>query len=674
MNAQRLRSILRLGLAAMLAVQLALLTGPAWSQDCLATATTVSSIDMKVLVISADGNEPGFAAIKSTLEHIGIPYDALIAKDLLLTADTLCTVTGTAGRGLYQGILLTTGNLAFFNPSSGNWESAFTTEEWTRLWQYEAKYRARQVTLYTYPAGLPENYGLTLRGPIDTSAGLPTTLTTASPTGSGNPTGRQVFSYLNVNNPIIIKDAWTYLAEATASVTKLLVTSSGDPIVSINNYPDGRKNLTVTTDGNVNLLHTLQLGYGIVNWVTKGLYVGQRKVYLTAQPDDIMIADEIWDPATLSDATGKIYRMTGIDFQKAITWQSNLNANTPNAAGIKLEFAYNGYGTEPAYMAEEFPPGTPDTLTPAISAEEDAFYWVSHTHTHLNLDATTYATTLAELRSNDRVANKVIGMTYYHKDSLVTPDVSGLNNAEALRAMKDFGIRYIVSDTSKFCGNRDATHAANCAKPNTGIYNDLRPEILMIPRYPTNLFYNLCTPIEWRSEYNYLYRTYWGRDLSYDEILDKESDVWVRYMIRYDMKPLMFHQPNVCAYDGGARSLLGDLIETTMAKYNAMFNLPVLSRRQRQIANLMIQRMNLNGAIKPAAGDPLTVRIVPNAVAGQPSTIVVNNPTAKAVIVPVTGVNWASATSRETYGAQTTSKITVEANGATVTVPNAPAW
>src|SRR5688500_3102420 len=124
------------------------------------------------------------------------------------------------------------------------------------------------------------------------------------------------------------------------------------------------------------------------------------------------------------------------------------------------------------------------------------------------------------------------------------------------------------------------------AQPDIRFFSQdlLITEILMIPRYPTNLFYNLCTPPDWVSEYNHLFQAYWGRDLSYQEILGKESDIWLRYMIRYDMRPLMFHQPNVCAYDG-VRSLLGDLIDTTMGKYNAMFNLPVLSRRQRQIAS-----------------------------------------------------------------------------------------
>ena len=36
------------------------------------------SVDMKLLVLSADGTEPSFAAIKFFLDHIGIPYDAVV--------------------------------------------------------------------------------------------------------------------------------------------------------------------------------------------------------------------------------------------------------------------------------------------------------------------------------------------------------------------------------------------------------------------------------------------------------------------------------------------------------------------------------------------------------------------------------------------------------------------
>jgi len=37
-----------------------------------------SSRDMKLLVLSADGTEPSFAAIQAILTQIGVPYDAVI--------------------------------------------------------------------------------------------------------------------------------------------------------------------------------------------------------------------------------------------------------------------------------------------------------------------------------------------------------------------------------------------------------------------------------------------------------------------------------------------------------------------------------------------------------------------------------------------------------------------
>jgi hypothetical protein len=50
--------------------------------------------------------------------------------------------------------------------------------------------------------------------------------------------------------------------------------------------------------------------------------------------------------------------------------------------------------------------------------------------------------------------------------------------------------------------------------------------------------------------------------LTYAEILDKESDLMVSYLARFDLDPLMFHQSNMRAYDG-VNSLLGDLLHAT---------------------------------------------------------------------------------------------------------------
>ena len=648
-------------------------SGAAWAQsaDCLSPAAAVSSVSMRVLVISADGNEAVLPAIKSILSHVGVPYDLMIARDQVLTASSLCDGTNGLGHARYQGVLLTTGNLGFDNGATG-FESAFTLDEWNLLWAFEAKYRIRQATFYTVPGVWPDNYGL---GPatagLDTSlTPLQTSLTSTAATNSGNPAGRLLFRDLQPLAPISISNAYTYLAKALdTTVTPLLTDASGNLIASIKNYPDGRKNLALTTDGNPYLSHTLKLGYGIVNWVTKGVYIGQRKAYLTAQPDDVLLADDIWTPATGTDTTGKTYRITANDYKKFVNWQNSRNANFPG--NIVIEIPFNASGATTAIDSADLFPATTDDLTPAIKAQSAPFNWLSHTFTHLNLDSpTTYSQTLSELRQNHTTAIQTLRLANYNKDALITPDVSGLNNPEALRAMSDFGIRYVVSNTSLYCGNRNDTQPPRpCPAPNQGVYNDLQPNILMVPRYPANLFYNVCTPDEWVSEYNQIYRGYWGRDLSYQEILGKESDVWLRYLLNFDMRPVMFHQPNMCAYDG-THSLLGDLIDVTTAKFRAISVLPPQSRPLRTIGNLMAQRMALEKALAPATGAALGGQIIPGA-AG--SSIVLSNPTTGAVTVPVTGVNFSGAASVENYGGQSTSKLLL-GPGATVTVTGVPAW
>ncbi|MGU7775010.1 Agd3-related carbohydrate-binding protein [Burkholderia sp. MR1-5-21] len=124
-----------------------------------AIAETPVSIAMKLLVVSADGTEPSFAAITSVLNQVGVPYDALIATKTPLTATML---SDGLGNGRYQGVLPSTGNLGYLNASTGTYESAFSAAQWQTQWNYEQAFRVRQATLYTYPSGFPDNYGLTL--------------------------------------------------------------------------------------------------------------------------------------------------------------------------------------------------------------------------------------------------------------------------------------------------------------------------------------------------------------------------------------------------------------------------------------------------------------------------------------------------------------------------------
>ncbi|MDB5777775.1 MAG: hypothetical protein JWP79_2491 [Polaromonas sp.] len=599
-----------------------------------ASAETPRSIDMKMLVISADGKEPVFAGIKSILDQIGIPYDTLIASQKALTAQTL---SDGLGAGRYQGIFLTTGNLAY-EASPNNWQSALTQAQWQTLWQYEADFRVRQATLYTYPAGAPDNYGLTPINAVDTNY--------TPVKGTLTATGQQVFGYLNPATPVSINNAWTYLVKPVSSTNpvSLLNTADGYSLASIYTYPNGRQNLAITTDGNPELTHTLLLGYGVINWVSKGFFLGERKVYMNPQPDDIMIGDDIWDPVRLSDQTGIEYRTTGNDYNKLITWQNNLRASHANAAQIQLEMPYNGVGVSGIYPN--------DTLTPAIRNRPNQFKWVNHTYEHELLTSINYTDARAQLSKNHNVA-QTLGFNKYFKDSMIQPEISGLNNPEFLRAAKDFGIRYILSDTSQ-PGWKNPS-------PNTGFYSSYQPSILIIPRYPTNLYYNVSTPAEWISEYNYFYAPggiwpTWDRPLTYSEVLDKESEMWLRYLLKFDLNSVMFHQANLRAYDN-TNSLLGDLVKTTLAKYNSMYKLPIRSPGQHDTGVLMASRMAYN-----ASG--VSGRIL----LGATNSIALK--TVKAVKAPLTGISYGTA--QEAYGGQTISTVSLGANGA-LTLP-APTW
>lgn len=597
-----------------------------------ASAETPKSINMKLLLISADGNEPVLSGMKATLDQIGVPYDVLIATTTQFSAQTL---SDGAGAGRYQGIILTTGNLGY--ESGSNFVSAFSAPQWQALWDYEATFKVRQVTLYTYPAGDPDNYGLNLYGGVDTTSSPVFANVTAA--------GKTVFSYLNAANPVKITNAWTYLATPASSTNPvpLLQTTDGFAIASIYSYTDGRSNLTITADGNPYLVHSMALGYGIVNWVTKGVFLGARKVYMNAQPDDVLIDDDIWNPNT-NNEVGPTFRMSGADLTSLATWQNNFRSRHRTAAGLILELPFNGIGATGIYSN--------DTLTPAVKSLQQNFRWINHTYTHANLDSISYGDATGEINKNNKMASN-LGLAVYSRKTMIQPDISGLGNPDFLRAAVDTGISYILSDSSQPNWNNPT--------PNTGFFSSYQPSILILPRHPTNLYYNVSTPQEWVSEYNYFYApggvfAYWDHALSYQEILDKESTIMLSYLLKYDVDSLMFHQPNLRNYSGG-NSLLGDLIEATVVKYEQLFTLPIVSPSQLTTGKIMAARMAYN-----ASGATATL------VLGSPNKISLK--TINAATIPVTGILYGKNT--ESYGGQNLSNVQLTANQA-VTMPG-PAW
>jgi hypothetical protein len=116
----------------------------------------------------------------------------------------------------------------------------------------------------------------------------------------------------------------------------------------------------------------------------------------------------------------------------------------------------------------------------------------------------------------------------------------------------------------------------------------------------------------------------------------------------------MFHQPNLRAYDG-RRSLLGDVIEMTVAKYQALVTFPVVSPTMAAVGDRMMARQAYNEA-------GIRATLVPG------RGLVIS--AGKAAVVPVTGLNIAGA---ELYAGQRIAYVPMAAGTTrTIAIPVAP--
>lgn len=621
-------------------------------RDSVATeqATITATIEQKLLVIASDGHEADLPAIQQALDYLGTPYTLYTAAQTPggLTPDKL-TDPANAAHALYQGVILTNGDLAYNGPNG--WASALNATEWANLVNFESTFGIRCISWYTYPS---PNYGFQYGGPgVDTSS----TPLNASFTVTGKP----LFdSYVNTANPIPIQNAYTYLATALdATTVPVLTDPSGKLLAATHTVRDATNyplydTLALTFDSNAYLTYDLVLAHGLINWVTKGLFLGQRHAVLLAQPDDVFNDNDIWPVGRACGSsvenTGVTYRITGDDFKKLINWQNSLNGSATTKQ-IKLELPFNGVGTTADFIDSEGNPSgqfSPDTLTPVVKNQQGQFNWINHTYDHENLDNADYDFAVGELTDNNDIATSV-GLKNYSTSTMITPDISGLTNPNFLNAAYDTGIRYLVTDTSKVGYNNPT--------PNAGIYNPFQPGILMIPRHPTNLYYNVTNPDQWLAEDNCLYpATAYGHVSTYAQLLDRESNMMLTYLLKGDMDPLMFHQPNLAAYDG-THSLLGDLINATLAKYTKLVKTPVTSPTELQLGQQMADRMTYN-----AAG--VTAKLV-----GRTTLVVTAQ---KATKVPITGLLTSCSTCTiEPYAGQNIAWVTLAAGQSiTLTIKN----
>ena len=328
-------------------------------------------VDLRVLLISADGKEPGYGAWQAALDREGVPYDTVIATQAPPLSDAqLADYAGAHAR--YQAVILAGGDLGTEVRNAGgtaSYLSAFSDGEWATLAKFERTFGIRQLSDYTAPSpahGLTPVAGETKDGQV----------------GLLTPAGRAAFPYLK--GPVAVADDDAASAETFGYAAKpvdpsawqtLLAGPLDTAFLGIYTHPDdGREELVMTVASNQFQNHNQLLRHGMLNWVTRGVYLGYARNYLELQVDDLFLGDDAWDEtanATSYDAE-RASRMTPGDVDRAIAWS--------RARGLRLDMAYNGGGS-----ALEGP-GDPLAAKFADPAVRDAFGYVNHTYEHPNLD------------------------------------------------------------------------------------------------------------------------------------------------------------------------------------------------------------------------------------------------------------------------------------------------
>ncbi|MCW2989862.1 MAG: hypothetical protein JWM73_456, partial [Solirubrobacterales bacterium] len=560
------------------------------------------ALDMKLLLLSADGTEPTFHWWRDALTKEGVPFDTFIAST---TPDlTAAQLRASVDHGRYQGIVLATGALAYSPDGGFTWASALSGDEWATLQAYEQEFGVREVDAYAYPQPA---YGLEPGAAGSDMSGVQAHVAAA---------GDAVFSDLVGPVPV---DQWSWGYQGTpapGSSWHTLVQGPSGAIVGTYVRADGTEALVNTVDTNEWSLHGHVLFGGMLEWVTRGAHLGAGRNYLGIDVDDVFLPDDRWNVmghTTPEDGSSTV-RMNPADVTRALDWQT--------ASGIHLNLLFNGDGASAG-----------DPLTDALLAHKDAFRWTSHTFSHPNLDAADINQIKSEIWKNADFANDH-GIPF-DPEELTTGEHSGLANPAMAQALNDTGVKWFGADASR----QPDQYALGGA--------------LSVPRHPTGIYYNVGTREEQLDEYNFINFTACPAGnlgclqapADWSTYVGNEATMILRHVLDNDPRPHYVHQSNL-AEDG----TMYPVVDEVLQRYRSLFKAPLVQPGTRQSGEAL-QRMSAWSAAVANGTASGTITA-----GGQ---IVVH--TDAPVAVPVTG-----GTVGESYGGVTSGWVTPAPGDATV--------
>ncbi|KAH7121446.1 hypothetical protein EDB81DRAFT_229376 [Dactylonectria macrodidyma] len=587
------------------------------------------SVDSTILIIARD--ETTAAIGSSGLLGYGIPYTYLIVPQ---DGTTLPKLNSTVNTGNFGGIIVL--DSVSYDYGATGWRSALTDAQWAEIHAYQTAFSVRMVRINDYP-GISS-------GTLPVAGGC----CEAGVSQSVFFSDTSAFSTANIKADAEVPTTGLYHVPASitdSSTTKAVAkfgTATGfssESVAAVINNFNGREQFVWFMSWAPSWsLTSAYLEHGHIHWMTRGLFLGKRKIHLGAQIDDVQLSTEPYYPPGLGEM-----RINIADLQAHIDWQNQLAERLPAGSEFWLELAHNGNGDimvatisqededEGICIPEEAvyyetpveaphqwvkPIGSGVDVWPedfeeyswelqcaaldefadwfTVPANRDNFGHISHTFTHLNLNNATYKDTAREIQFNQAWMAQ-IGIDqgrWYSPNGIVPPQITGLFNGDAIRAWMDNNITYVVGDNT-----RPATrHASNPyhALITTSSANG-HDGLVVIPRFSTRIYYNCHSP---ECDLEEWIVTSAGTGDFYN-LLSVERESVVRNLLTLMSDPYMFHQLNMYTRhdepltigdQSGQLSLVMAWTETVVQEFVRLTNWPIRSITQDDLAHYFLDR------------------------------------------------------------------------------------
>ncbi|RKK92466.1 hypothetical protein BFJ68_g15877 [Fusarium oxysporum] len=600
------------------------------SSDTPVTVASAATLDSTVLIIAPDEYSASTASLG--LQGYGIPFENLLVPQAGID---LPSMNSSASHGNYGGIIVI-GSVSY--NYDGNWHSALTNAQWTTLYEYQANFHVRMVRINEYP-GPRFGASAIAGGCCDNGVEQLVSITDTSDFVTAN---------VKINAGLSTKGLYHVPATITDTSTTRQVAefgtaqgfSSKSVAAVINNF-NGREQFVWFLSWAPDWSQTSAfLQHTHIHWMTRGLFLGKRKIHLGCQIDDIQLHAELYYPA------GQLFKIRADDLDAHVNWQNNLKTRLPAGSDFRLELAHNGNGDiiaatggngneqnvcVPDYAVDpEIPPNTPlewvkppgtgTDLWPAefveygwslSCAKRDAFAkWflnkdnlnqfahLSHTFTHLSLNNATYHDASREIHFNQAwMAQMGIDKaTRFSAHGLIPPAITGLHNADVIKAWLDNGISYVVGDNTRV----PLRNPSNKFWPliSTVAANGY-DGLVILPRFATTIYYNCdtaeCTTMEWVNTS--------GGSGGFSDLLAQAKNDNTRYLLSLMSDPYMFHQANLRQTDmptitvgdqTGKMSLVMSWVETITQEMTRLTNWPITSLKHDDIAQYFLNRKGVD--------------------------------------------------------------------------------